>query len=47
MIKDKKMPSNYYGDEAPGWKDVLIVLIIVAALMAIAWLGYFKFGWFH
>jgi hypothetical protein len=46
-MKDKNIRSSIYGDEAPGWKDFLIVLIIVAALIAFAWIAYYKFGWLH
>ena len=46
-MKEKNIWSNYYGDEVPGWKDVFIVIIIVAGLIAIAWVSYFKLGWLH
>lgn len=46
-MKEKNIRSNYYGDEAPAGKDFLIVLIIVAVLIAIAWVFYYKFGWLH
>jgi hypothetical protein len=35
------------GDEAPGWKDILVVLVVVALLIAFAWIAWFKFGWLH
>jgi energy-coupling factor transporter transmembrane protein EcfT len=35
------------GDEAPGWKDILVVLVVVALLIAFAWVAWFKFGWLH
>ena len=35
------------GDEAPGWKDILLVLVVVAVLIAFSWVAWFKFGWFH
>ena len=35
------------GDEAPGWKDILVVLVVVALLIALAWIAWFKFGWLH
>jgi hypothetical protein len=47
MLNDKNIESNHYGDEAPGWKDALIVLVIVAVLIAFAWIAYYKFGWVH
>ena len=47
MIKDKNIKFNAYGDEAPGWRDFLIVFITVAVLIAFAWIAYYKFGWLH
>jgi hypothetical protein len=47
MLKDKNIRPNLYGDEAPGVKDFLIVLLIVAVLIAFAWMAYYKFGWLH
>jgi hypothetical protein len=35
------------GDEAPRLKDFLIVFITVAILIALSWIAYYKFGWFH
>ena len=44
MTNDQK---TKLGDEAPGWKDILVVLVVVALLIAFAWIAWFKFGWFH
>lgn len=44
MISDEKPKL---GDEAPGWKHVIIVLVAIAVLIAISWITWFKFGWFH
>ena len=44
MIRDK---NPKFGDEAPGWKDVIIVLAVTALLVAFSWVAWFKFGWFH
>ena len=35
------------GDEAPRFKDFIMVIIIVLILIAISWITYYKFGWFH
>ncbi len=35
------------GDEAPRWKDFLLVIVVAALLIAFSWLAWFKFGWFH
>ncbi len=35
------------GDEAPGWKHLIIVIIITGLLIAFSWITWFKFGWFH
>ena len=47
MIKEKNIRSSPYDDEAPSPKDFLIVFIIVGALIASAWIVYYKFGWLH
>ena len=44
MDKDK---GEKLGDEAPTWKDFLIVLVVVALLIGLSWIAWFKFGWFH
>lgn len=44
MTKEFKQKQ---GDEAPQWKDILVVIITVAALIAVSWITWFKFGWFH
>jgi len=44
MTKDRKPKL---GDEAPEWKHVILVLIVVALLIAFSWIAWFKFGWFH
>lgn len=35
------------GDEAPGWKHLIIVIIITGLLITFSWIAWFKFGWFH
>jgi len=35
------------GDEAPEWKDIILVIVVVALLIAFSWIAWFKFGWFH
>jgi hypothetical protein len=44
-MKDEMKPG--WGDEAPEWKHFIIVIIAVAVLVALAWVTWFKFGWFH
>jgi hypothetical protein len=46
MGKDKDNP-NRYGDEAPGFKDFIFVLIAVGILIGFSWIMWFKWGWFH
>lgn len=47
MLKDKNIWSDFYGDEEPSAKDFLIVLLVIAVLIAFAWIAYYKFHWFH
>lgn len=35
------------GDEAPGGKDFIRVIVVVALLIAFSWIAWFKFRWFH
>lgn len=42
-----KDPKQKLGDQAPQWKDIVIVVIIAAMLIAFSWAALFKFGWFH
>lgn len=35
------------GDEAPRLKDFIIVIVVTAILIALSWIAYYKFGWFH
>jgi len=44
MARDKR---ERLGDEAPTWKEFVIVILVVAILIAISWVTWFKFGWFH
>jgi len=44
MANDKR---ERVGDEAPTWRDLVIVIVAVALLIAISWVTWFKFGWFH
>jgi hypothetical protein len=46
MGKNKRI-KNKYGDEAPTPKEFLMVILVVALLIAFAWIAYYKFGWFH
>ena len=36
-----------WGDEAPGCKDFVIVILAIGILIALSWIAWFKFGWFH
>lgn len=47
MTTNKKYRHKEYGSEAPTLKDFLIVLLVVAVLIALDWVAYFKLGWFH
>ena len=47
MTPNKSMPTTRYGDEAPRWKDFLIVIMIFLFLIALDWIAYFKLGWLH
>lgn len=44
-MKDEKTQKG--GDEAPEWKHFIIAIVAVAVLIALAWITWFKFGWFH
>lgn len=35
------------GPEAPGWKDIAIVIIAVGVIIGLSWIAWFKLGWFH
>ena len=43
----EKDEGGKWGDEAPTWKEFVIVILVVAILIAISWVTWFKFGWFH
>ena len=47
MQKDKKNLNNRYGDETPSLHDFLMVIVIMAVLIGLAWIIYRKFGWLH
>lgn len=47
MKTENNIQKNYYGDNAPGVKDVLIVILVVLVLIVLDWIAYFKFGWLH
>ncbi|HMU47918.1 MAG TPA: hypothetical protein PKC72_16215 [Chitinophagaceae bacterium] len=47
MTKNKRNKANGYGDEAPRWKDFIIVLGVFLVLMALSWLAYYKLHWFN
>jgi|KBSSwiStaDraftv2_1062776.scaffolds.fasta_scaffold6008835_1 hypothetical protein len=44
MADDKRQK---YGDEAPTWKHMVIAFLLVGLLIALSWIAWFKFGWFH
>jgi hypothetical protein len=44
-MKEEKTPK--LGPDAPGWKHVIIVLVVTGVLIALSWIAWFKFGWFH
>jgi hypothetical protein len=44
MAKERR---DQFGDEAPRWKELIIVLVAALLLIAFAWISWFKFGWFH
>jgi len=35
------------GDEAPGWKDIVLIIVVPAPLIAFSWIAWYKFHWFH
>ena len=43
----KKNDDLRLGDEAPGPKDFIIVIAVTALLIALSWIAYYKFRWFH
>jgi hypothetical protein len=45
MKPDRK--KEKLGDEAPELKHFLIVFGVVAVLIALSWISWFKLGWFH
>jgi hypothetical protein len=47
MKTENNPPKNYYGNEVPGGKDVVIVFMVVLILIVLNWIAYFKFGWLH
>jgi len=47
MKKMKTGKPDRPGVEAPGLKHFIIVFGAVALLIALAWIAWFKFGWFH
>jgi len=44
MTKDKRERA---GDEAPTWRDFVIVIVAAALLIVISWVTWCKLGWFH
>ena len=46
-MKKDNSKSEKLGDEAPGLKDFIIVVIVFLSLVAFSWIAWFKFGWFH
>ena len=47
MKENKTDKKDRLGDEAPGWKHVIIVIVGLALLIAVSWIAWFKLGWFH
>ena len=50
MLTDFDMTKDNvgkWGDEAPTWKQVVMVMGIVTLLIALDWIAWFKFGWLH
>jgi len=47
MIDMKNEEKTRWGDEAPGWKDFFLVLVVTALLIAVSWVAWFKLHWFH
>jgi len=45
ILKIKTMTR--LGDEAPRLKDFIIVIAVVAILLLISWVTYYKLGMFH
>jgi flagellar basal body-associated protein FliL len=43
MAKNKNLPTNRYGDEAPSTKLFLIVIVIAIVLMVLAKVAYVLF----
>jgi hypothetical protein len=43
----KEQQPQRWGDEAPEWRHFIIVLVVVGLLIALGWITWFKFGWFH
>jgi hypothetical protein len=47
MNENKTDKRDKLGDEAPGLKHVIIVFVVLALLIAVSWIAWFKLGWFH
>jgi hypothetical protein len=43
MASKKNIQYGLYGDEAPGLKQFIIVLVIALILMALSWVAYYEF----
>jgi hypothetical protein len=46
-VKNNENNSRRWGDEAPEWKDIVIVILVIVLLIGLDWIAWFKFGWFH
>lgn len=47
MTREKNINQMKIGDEAPSFKDMLFVLLVILILVLLSWIAYFKFGWLH
>lgn len=47
MKREKKIQTNFYGDETPSVKDFLMIIAVAMLLIALDWIAYYKLGWFH
>ena len=43
MAKEKDTRGKLYSNEMPTIKQILIVLIVFAVLIALSWVAYYKF----
>jgi ABC-type polysaccharide/polyol phosphate export permease len=43
MTNDKNIRNNLLDEEAPRVKDFVVVLVVIAVLIVLSWLAYYKF----